>query len=84
MNYALNDRGRQHAELRNVQWVSRLDDGSYMSLDFADSWDSDGRITWKSRPARFELRPGEAAKLTKVSQTSWRYETIDGRIPWFA
>lgn len=83
LNYALNDQGRRHVELRNLQWVRRLDDGSYTSLDFADSWDSGGRIAWKRRPPRFELKPGEAAKLTKVTQTSWRYETVDGSIPWF-
>jgi len=83
LNYALNDHGRRHVEIRNLQWVRRLGDGSYTSLDFADSWGSEGRIAWKGRPARFKLKPGEAAKVTKVTETSWRYETPDGSIPWF-
>lgn len=83
LNYALNDHGRRHVELCNLQWVSRSADGSYTGRDFSNRWDSEGRIAWERRAARFELRPGEAAKLTKVTPTSWRYETQDGSIPWF-
>lgn len=84
LNYAFNDLGRSHVRLDHVQWVCRAEDGSYASLDFASSWDSEGRISWQNRPARFQLKPGERSRLTKIAENTWNYETADGSIPWFS
>jgi hypothetical protein len=86
LNYALNSHGQSYVELINLQWVQRFPDGHLVGLDFADQWDTDGNVTWQQRPAHFQLKPGESAKMTKmtkVTETSWRYETTDGSIPWF-
>jgi hypothetical protein len=84
LNYALNDRGMSHVRLENVQWVHRTTEGHYHSLDFSNSWDDQNKIIWKNRPAQFVLQPGEAAKLTKVADEVWTYETADGQVPWFS
>jgi RES domain-containing protein len=83
LNYAFNDRGREHVKLDHVQWVRRAQDGSYSSLDFANEWDADNVICWQNRPAHFQLKQGESAKITKITETAWKYETADGSIPWF-
>jgi hypothetical protein len=83
LNFALNDIGTSHVQLEHVQWVRRTGDGGYTSLDYANSWDQSGQILWANRPARFVLKPGEQAKITKVGQTEWKYETSNGSIPWF-
>ena len=84
LNFSLNDHGRANVRLHNVQWVRRLEDGSYTSLDFADAWDDQNMIRWQNRPAKFQLKRGETAMITKIAGTIWRYETADGSIPWFA
>ncbi len=84
LNYALNDYGMTKVRLDNLQWVRRRDDGSYNSLDFANSWDSEGLIIWQKRPARFQLEQGESATVTKITETEWKYETANGSIPWFS
>ena len=84
LNFALNDHGKSHVKLHHVQWVQRFDNGFYTSLDFANEWDDHNVIHWQNRPAKFQLKRGEAAMVTKVAETMWRYETTDGSIPWFA
>jgi hypothetical protein len=83
LNYAFNDVGRSHLRLDHVQWVRRAEDGSYASLDYANSWDNENRISWQNRPATFQLKPGERSKVVKIAETTWRYETGDGSTPWF-
>jgi hypothetical protein len=83
LNFAFNDRGRLCIKLDHVQWMHRFEDGSYTSLDFANSWDNENVIHWQKRPAQFQLKEGEKAKLTKIAENAWRYETDDGSIPWF-
>jgi hypothetical protein len=83
LNFAFNDRGRLHVKLDHVQWVHRFEDGSHTSLDFANSWDRENVIHWQNRPAQFQLKAGEKAKIIKIAETVWRYETEDGSIPWF-
>lgn len=84
INYAVNDRGRPHVQLNHVQWVRRSADGSFTGLDFADDWASAGTIHWRNRPASFQLKSGERASLTKISENTWTYETAEGTVPWFA
>ncbi|HYR21478.1 MAG TPA: RES family NAD+ phosphorylase [Chthoniobacterales bacterium] len=84
LNYAFNDHGRSQLKIDHVQWVRRFDDGSYASLDFANEFDDKGVIHWQNRPAMFQLKPGERARVIKTAETAWRYETEDGTIPWFA
>ena len=84
LNYALNDHGQTCVRLNHVQWIRRTDNGSYAGLNYSNSWDYVGTIHWENRAARFELRPGERAKLTKVAHDTWLYETADGSIPWFS
>jgi hypothetical protein len=83
LNFAFNDVGMSHLQLDHVQWVRRTRDGSYTSLDYANSWDENGEIRWSNRPARIVLGPGEQAKITKMGQTEWQYETASGSIPCF-
>jgi hypothetical protein len=86
VNFAFNDQGRTHVRLDHVQWVRRLqggDGGSFTSLDFANRWDGRGQILWKNRPANFILKSGERAKMTKVAENTWSYETSDGSLPWY-
>jgi hypothetical protein len=83
-NFAFNDCGQSQIRLEHVQWIRRSGDGSWTSRDYANAWDSDGRILWKNRPANFELKPGEQFKLIKVAPDVWRYETEDGSVPWFS
>lgn len=66
-----------------LQWVRRMEDGSYSSLDFANSWDSENRISWQSRPANFQLKAGERSKVTKIAENIWVYESADGSILGF-
>jgi len=84
LNYAFNNLGRSYLRLDHMQWVRRAEDGSYTSLDFANNWDSEKRISWQNRPARFQLKPGERSRLTKIAEDAWSYETADGSIPWFS
>ena len=84
LNYAFNDRGRLHLKLDHLQWIRRFEDGSYTSLDFSNSWDNENVIHWENRPAQFQLKAGEKAKVAKIAETVWRYETEDGSIPRFA
>jgi len=83
LNYAFNDFGQSHIRLDHVQWVRRAEDSSSASLDYANSWDSENRISWQNRPAMFQLEPAERSKVTKIAKTTWRYETADGSTPWF-
>ena len=83
LNFAFNDLGRSHLHLNHLQWVRRADDGRYVSLDFASSWDNEQRIHWQGRAAQFQLKPGEGAKLTKLADGTFLYEMADGSIPWF-
>jgi len=83
LNFALNDHGRSYVKLDHVQWVRRDENGSYISLDFANDWDGKKIIHWQNRPANFQLKAGEKAKVTKIAETVWRYDTEDGSIPWF-
>ena len=84
VNVASNDLGQAYVTLRNIQWIARRDDGSIAGLDFATSWNPDGRISWLSRPANFSIPPGGAARLTKVSEAALTYESLDGHLPDFA
>jgi hypothetical protein len=84
VNFGFNDLGRTYICLNHVQWTQRYPDGSFSSLDFATSWDADGNISWLGRPARFQIAPGDSARLTKIGETVWSYESIDGTIPEFA
>jgi hypothetical protein len=84
LNFALNDSGMSHVRLENVQWVRRSADGAFTGLDFANTWDGESRLFWKKRPAQFVLKAGEGAKLIKIAETLWRYETLDGQTPWFS
>jgi hypothetical protein len=84
VNFAFNDLGRKYVDLKNVQWIDGNEDGSFSSLDFATSWDEKGAINWLGRPANFAIPAGGAAKLTKVGENVWRYETLDGDVPGFA
>jgi RES domain-containing protein len=84
INFALNDLGQTLLRLENVQWVALHADGSFSGLDFASSWGAAGEIAWQHRPARFQIPPGGAARVVKVAETVWRYETVDGSIPHFA
>jgi hypothetical protein len=83
INYAFNDLGRTYLRLNHVQWVEWRRDGTFAGLDFASSWGADGNIAWLGRPARFELASGDSARVTKVAENMWSYESIDGNIPGF-
>ena len=83
LNYVLNHQGMGHVSLQNVQWISVQGDGRIRSLDISTSWIEDGTLKWKGRPAKFVLKPGEAAKLTKTGPNQWDYETADGSLPWY-
>ncbi len=84
INFAFNDLGQTLLQLKNVQWVERHADGSFSGLDFASSWGTDGSIAWQKRPARLLLQPGASARVVKIDETVWRYETEDGDTPYFA
>jgi len=84
INFALNDLGQTLLRLENVQWVALHADGSISGLDFASSCGADGEIAWQHRPARFQIQPGGAARVVKIAETVWKYETVDGSIPHFA
>jgi len=84
INFAFNDFGQTLLRLDNVQWVERYGDGSFSGLDFASSWDAHGSIAWHGRPARLQIQPGGSARLVKVAETVWKYEAIDGSVPYFA
>jgi hypothetical protein len=82
VNYAFNDFGRTHVRLQSVQWVRRAGNGSYASLDFADSWTEKG-ISWQGRPAKIQQQSGKSAKLTKVAADTWHCDMTDGSVPEF-
>jgi hypothetical protein len=84
LNYAFNDRGMRNIKLDHLQWVRREEDGSHVGLDFANTWNQAGVISWQNRPANIQLKSGERGKFTKIAETVWKYETEGGRIPWFA
>jgi hypothetical protein len=84
LNFAFNDSGKAHIRLENVQWVRRSVDGAFTGLDFANAWDGESRLLWKKRPAQFVLKAGEGAKVIKIAETLWSYETADGQTPWFS
>jgi hypothetical protein len=84
LNFALNDSGMKHVRLDNVQWVRRSADGAFTGLDFANTWDSESRLLWQKRPAQFVLKAGEGARLIKIAEALWSYETLDGQTPWFS
>ena len=84
INFAFNDLGQTLLRLENVQWVALHPDGSFSGLDFASYWEADGEIAWEHRPARFQIQPGGAARVVKIAETVWKYETVDGSIPNFA
>ena len=83
INFALNDFGQTLLRLDNVQWVERHADGSFSGLDFASYWDTSGSIAWQGRPARLQVQPGGSARVVKISETVWKYESTDGSIPYF-
>ncbi len=83
INYAFNDLGITYLRLDHVQWVERYGDGSVKGIDFAASWDADGRISWQGRPAHYQLQPGESSRVVKIAETLWSYESLDGGIPFF-
>jgi hypothetical protein len=68
--------------LDNLQWVRRTEDGWYVGIDFANRWDEENRIIWQNRPTLYQLRSGERAKLTKIAENHWTFETEEG-IPWY-
>jgi hypothetical protein len=84
VNFAFNDLGQTYVTLRNVQWIDRSADGSIAGLDFATSWNPHGRISWLGRPAKFSIPSGGTARLTKLREAAWTYESLDGHLPDFA
>jgi RES domain len=84
INFAFNDFGQTLLRLENVQWVERHTDGSFSGLDFASSWDGSGAIEWKGRPAHLQIPAGGSARVVKLAETIWSYETTDGSVPHFA
>ncbi len=83
INFAFNNFGQTLLHLDNVQWVELHSDGSFSGLDFASAWDAHGLIAWQHRPARLQIQSGGSARLVKVAETVWKYETDDGSIPHF-
>lgn len=84
VNFAFNDLGQTYVTLKNIQWIDRRADGSIAGLDFATSWNPNGRISWLGRPAIFSIPQGGTARLTKLSEAVWTYESLDGHLPDFA
>ena len=84
VNIAFNDLGRTYVELVNVQWIEHHGGGTTSGIDFASSWLADGAIQWLGRPANLVIPPGAGAKITKVEQNVWEYETLDGDVPGFS
>ncbi len=84
VNYVVNHQGMQHVSLQNVQWARYVGNGRTQSLDIATDWSDNGELSWKGRPARFVLKPGERAKITKVGLNEWDFETENGTVPWYS
>ena len=83
INYAFNDLGQTYLSLNHLQWVERHTDGSFSSIDIANSWGESGKISWEGRPAQYQLQSGQAAKVVKADKDTWTYENLDGSIPIF-
>ena len=83
VNFAWNDLGRTYLLFDHVQWVRRELDGSFTGLDIATSFSSDGRLFWANRAPNLVLQAGQSARVTKIAETKWSYENLDGTIPIF-